>query len=118
MKKILLFFFCFPFFCFASFPVEDGLQLSDTVIINGKIYIGAGVDSTSNYPLEKETLSEYRERLKNQKFNKNSSDNNTPYVKKSVDWTRIIITWLVLGAILTLLVSIIFLNTLSSSSWW
>ena len=25
MKKILLFFFCFPLFCFASFPVEDGL---------------------------------------------------------------------------------------------
>ena len=111
MKKILLFFFCFPLFCFASFPVEDGLQLSDTVIINGKIYIGAGVDSTSNYPLEKETLSEYRERLKNQNINPVNA-------KKSIDWTRIIIIWLVLGLILSLLVSIAFLNTLSSSSWW
>ena len=111
MKKIIFFFFCFPLFCLASFPVEYGLQLSDTVIINGKIYIGAGVDSTSNYPLEKETLSEYRERLKNQ--------NITPVnAKKSINWTRIIITFLVLGAILSLLVSIAFLNTLSSSSWW
>ena len=110
-NTMLLLWLCFPFFCFASFPVEDGLQLSDTVIINGKIYIGAGVDSTSNYPLKKETLSEYRERLKNQ--------NITPVnAKKSINWTRIIITWLVLGAILSLLVSIAFLNTLSSSSWW
>tara|TARA_B100000965_G_scaffold54820_1_gene41263 strand:+ start:91 stop:429 length:339 start_codon:yes stop_codon:yes gene_type:complete len=95
MQKILLFFFCFPLFCFASFPVEDGLQLSDTVIINGKIYIGAGVDSTSNYPLEKETLSEYRERLKNQKFNKNTS-----YVKKPINWGRIILIVLLVGAVL------------------
>tara|TARA_B100000482_G_scaffold156720_1_gene118658 strand:- start:7 stop:342 length:336 start_codon:yes stop_codon:yes gene_type:complete len=111
MKKILLFFFCFPLFCFASFPVQEDFQLIDTVIINGKIYIGTGVDSTSNYPLEKETLSEYRERLKNQNINPVNA-------KKSIDWTRIIIIWLVLGLILSLLVSIAFLNTLSSSSWW
>ena len=111
MKKILLFFFCFPLFCFASFPVQEDFQLIDTVIINGKIYIDIGVDSTSNYPLEKETLSEYRERLKNQNINPVNA-------KKSIDWTRIIIIWLVLGLILSLLVSIAFLNTLSSSSWW
>ena len=106
MKKILLLFFCFPLFCFASFPVKEDFQLIDTVIINGKIYIDIGVDSTSNYPLKKETLSEYRERLKNQ----NITQVNT---KKSVDWTRVIITFLVLFAIVSLLVSIAFLNWLS-----
>ena len=111
MKKILLLFFCFPLFCFASFPVQEDFQLIDTVIINEKIYIEIGVDSTSNYPLEKETLSEYRERLKNQ----NITEVNA---KKSIDWTRIIITFLVLFAIVSLLVSIAFLNSLSSSSWW
>ena len=110
MKKILLLFFCFPLFCFASFPVQEDFQLIDTVIINGKIYIDIGVDSTSNYPLEKETLSEYRERLKNQ--------NITLNVKKSINWTRIIITCLVLFAIVSLLLSIAFFNALSSSSWW
>ena len=56
MKKILLLFFCFPLFCFASFPVKEDFQLIDTVIINGKIYIDIGVDSTSNYPLKKRKL--------------------------------------------------------------
>ncbi|MDC3104930.1 hypothetical protein OA521_01160 [bacterium] len=111
MKKILLCIFCFPLFCFASFPVQEDFQLIDTVIINGKIYIDIGVDSTSNYPLEKETLSEYRERLKNQ----NITQVNT---KKSIDWTRIIITLLVLFAIVSLIVSIAFLNWLSSISLW
>ena len=111
LKKILLLFFCFPLFCFASFPVQEDFQSIDTVIINGKIYIDIGVDSTSNYPLKKETLSEYRERLKNQ----NITEVNA---KKSIDWTRIIITFLVLFAIVTLLVSIAFLNSLSGSSWW
>lgn len=117
MKKILLFFFCFPLFCFASFPVEDGLQLSDTVIINGKIYIGAGVDSTSNYPLEKETLSEYRERLKNQNFNQKTS-NNTPYVKKPVDWTKIIIIFLVISLVFSYILARMFFDTVNNSSWW
>ncbi len=92
MKKILFLFFCFPLFCFASFPVQEDFQLIDNVIINEKIYIDEGVDSTSNYPLEKETLSEYRERLKNQKITKVS-------VKKSIDWTRVITVFLVLVAI-------------------
>ena len=111
MKKIFLYIFCFPLFCFASFPVQEDFQLIDTVIINGKIYIDIGVDSTSNYPLEKETLSEYRERLKNQ----NITQVNT---KKSIDWTRIIITLLILFAIVSLIVSIAFLNWLSSISLW
>ena len=106
MKKILLCIFCFPIFCFASFPVQEDFQLIDTVIINGKIYIDIGVDSTSNYPLEKETLSEYRERLKNQNITQVNA-------KKSIDWTRIIITLLILFAIVSLIVSIAFLNWLS-----
>ena len=111
MKKILLLFFCFPLFCFASFPIQEDFQLIDNGIINEKIYIDEVVDSTSNYPLEKETLSEYRERLKNQ----NITQVNT---KKSIDWTRIIITLLVLFAIVSLIVSIAFLNWLSSISLW
>ena len=113
MKKILLLFFCFPLFCFASFPVQEDFQLIDTVIINGKIYIDIGVDSTSNYPLKKETLSEYRKRLKNQNITQVNA-------KKSVDWTRIITVFLVLVAIVIIvyLIAVIsFFNALSSSIW-
>ena len=54
MKRVLFFLFCFPFFCFASFPVQEGLHSIDTVIINGNMYVDLGVDSLSKYPLEKE----------------------------------------------------------------
>ena len=108
MKKILLLFFCFPLFCFASFPVQEDFQLIDNGI-NEKIYIDIGVDLTSNYPLEKETFSEYRERFKNQKITKVNA-------KKSVDWTRIITVFLVLVAIVVIvyLIAVIsFFNSLT-----
>ena len=66
MKKILLFFFSFPLFLFASFPISHNV---DTIVVNGKMYRSIGVDSLAKYPLEKESLSEYRLRLSKQGIN-------------------------------------------------
>ena len=100
MKKVLFFILFIPMFSFASFPVKEDFQLIDTIIINGKKYIGVGVDSTSNYPIEKETLAEYRARLKNQNIN---------YVKKPINLGRIILIVSVLALVLgyLLLLSIV-----------
>ena len=61
-------------FCFASFPIQEDIQFIDTVIINEKIYEGVGVDSTIKYPLEKETLTQYRARLKKQLYSSSSEE--------------------------------------------
>tara|TARA_B110000495_G_C22752218_1_gene440684 strand:- start:42 stop:410 length:369 start_codon:yes stop_codon:yes gene_type:complete len=103
MKNFLFCLLLFPLFSFASFPIELDFQSSDTIIRNGKIYVDVGVDSLSKYPVKKETLTEYRERLKKQ-LNKNNSSNNSSYSKKSINWTAIIITWLVIGALITVLI--------------
>ena len=78
MKRVLFFLFCFPFFCFASFPVQEGLHSIDTVIINGNMYVDLGVDSLSKYPLEKESLADYRKRLKKQNIINSQNSIKTP----------------------------------------
>ena len=52
---ILTILFLIPLLGFASFPIEKDLQISDTIIINGKIYVGTDTDSTNMYSIEKET---------------------------------------------------------------
>ena len=64
----------FPMFCFASFPIKEDVQFIDTVLVNEKIYEGIAVDSTSKYPLENETLTEYRTRLKKQLYSSSSEE--------------------------------------------
>ena len=59
-------FFCFPLFLLASFPISHNV---DTIVIDGKMYRSIGVDSLAKYPLEKESLSEYRLRLSKQGIN-------------------------------------------------
>ena len=59
-------FFCFPLFLLASFPISHHV---DTIIVEGKMYRSIGIDSLAKYPLEKETLSEYRARLSKQGIN-------------------------------------------------
>ena len=117
MKNLFICLFFIPLFGFASFPIKFNYQHSDTIIKNGKIYVDVGVDSLSKYPIEKETLTEYRERLKNQ-LNQENSNNNTLTRKTSVNWTTIIITLLVLGALLSYLLGRALFNTVESSSWW
>ena len=63
----------FPMFCFASFPIQEDIRFIDTVLVNEAVV----VDSTSKYPLEKETLTEYRARLKKQLYS--SSSEKTKY---------------------------------------
>lgn len=63
LRVIIIF---FPMFCFASFPIQEEIRFIDTVLVNEKAYEAVVVDSTSKYPLENETLSEYRARLKKQ----------------------------------------------------
>lgn len=70
MRIILLLTFS-PFFLFASFPVKNHIFL-DTIIENGKVYKEISVDSLYKFPLEGETLQEYKSRLKrNQVISKN-----------------------------------------------
>ena len=52
---ILTILFLIPLLGFASFPIEKDLQITDTIIINGKIYVGTDTDSTNMYTIEKET---------------------------------------------------------------
>ena len=103
---------------FASFPIASEFQLNDTIILNGKIYIDVAVDSLSKYPIKKETLTEYRERLKTQNLHQENSNKNTGDVKKPVDWTKILIILLLLAAILSYIMMKLFFDTMSSSSWW
>ena len=117
MKNFLFCLLFFPLFSFASFPIKLDFQSSDTIIRNGKIYVDVGVDSLSKYPVEKETLTEYRERLKNQ-LNQEKSNNKRVSSKTSFNWTSVIITLLVLGALLSYLLIRAFFNTVESSSWW
>ena len=69
-------------FCFASFPIKEDIQIIDTVLVNEKIYEGIAVDSTSKYPLEKETLTEYRKRLKKQLYSSSSEEKKLPLLTK------------------------------------
>ena len=59
-------FFCFPLFLLASFPTYHNV---DTIVVEGKMYRSIGIDSLAKYPLEKESLSEYRLRLSKQGIN-------------------------------------------------
>ena len=56
----------------------QAIQFIDTFQVNENIYEGVAVDSTSNYPLEKETLTEYRKRLKKQLYSSSSEEKNYP----------------------------------------
>ena len=107
MKKILLFFFSFPLFLFASFPISHNV---DTIVVNGKMYRSIGVDSLAKYPLEKESLSEYRVRLSKQGINGESLIKE----RKPLTFWQILgilaIIWIVGSIIATLQ----FIDTLSS----
>jgi len=70
--RVLIIFF--PIFCFASFPIQEDIRFIDTVLVNEKAYEAVVVDSTSKYPLEKETLTEYRARLKKQLYSSSSKE--------------------------------------------
>ena len=104
----------FPLFSFASFPIKLDFQSSDTIIRNGKIYVDVGVDSLSKYPVEKETLTEFRARFKKQ-LNQENSNNNTLSSKTSINWTTVIIFLLILGALFALMILRWISNTFSGS---
>ena len=114
MKNFLFCLLFFPLFGFASFPIEFAFQSSDTIIRNGKIYVDVGVDSLSKYPVEQETLTEYRERLKTQ-LNQENSNNNSVSSKTSVNWTTVIMFLLILGAIFVFMILRWISNTFSGS---
>ena len=72
----------FPMFCFASFPIQEDIRFIDTVLVNKKLNEAVLVDSTSKYPLEKETLTEYRARLKKQLYSSSSEEKKLPLLTK------------------------------------
>ena len=104
--RILIIFF--PMFCFASFPIKEDVQFIDTVLVNEKIYEGIAVDSTSKYPLEKETLTEYRKRLKKQLYSSSSEEKKLPLLTK--------VFLIVLIVIVLVLIIWMFSDSSSSSS--
>ena len=114
MKNFVFIILFFPLFSFASFPIKLDFSSSDTIIRNGKIYVDVGVDSLSKYPVEKETLTEYRERLKKQ-LNQQNSNNNTVSSKTSINWTSVIIFLLILAAIFSFIILRWISNTFSNS---
>ena len=104
--RILIIFFAM--FCFASFPIKEDVQFIDTVLVNEKIYEGIAVDSTSKYPLEKETLTEYRKRLKKQLYSSSSEEKKLPLLTK--------VFLIVLIVIVLVLIIWMFSDSSSSSS--
>ena len=92
---------------FASFPISHNV---DTIVVNGKMYRSIGVDSLAKYPLEKESLSEYRIRLSKQGINGESLIKE----RKPLTFWQILgilaIIWIVGSIIATLQ----FIDTLSS----
>ena len=102
--KVLIIFF--PIFCFASFPIQDDIQFSDTILVNEKAYETVVVDSTSKYPLEKETLAEYRKRLKKQLYSSSSKELKIPLI------TKVFIIIIII--IVVLFISLAFSNDTSS----
>ena len=82
MNFLRLLIIFFPIFCFASFPIQEEIRFIDTVLVNEKAYKAVVVDSTSKYPLEKETLTEYRTRLKKQLYSSSSEEKKLPLLTK------------------------------------
>lgn len=91
---VLLF---FPFFCFPSFPIISSVQINDT-IINSETSVKIEVDSLSKYPLEKETLAEYKQRLKKVMNSNNSS------TSKTFTWEKILLIFCVVLALLVVMI--------------
>ena len=114
MKNFVFIFLFTPLLSFASFPIKLDFLSSDTIIRNGKIYVDIGVDSLSKYPVEKETLTEYRARLKKQ-LNQQNSNNNKVSSKTSVNWTSVILFLLILAAIFSFIIIRWISNTFSNS---
>ena len=92
---VLLF---FPFFCFPSFPIISSVQINDT-IINSETSVKIEVDSLSKYPLEKETLAEYKQRLK-----KVMNSNNSFSASKTFTWEKILLIFCVVLALLVVMI--------------
>ena len=114
MKNLFYCLIFSPIFSFASFPTNLVFQAQDTIIRNEKIYVDVDVDSLSKFPLEKETLTEYRERLKNQ-LNHENSNNNKTSSKISVNWTTVIIFLLILAALFAFIILRWISNTFNNS---
>ena len=97
--RIIIIFF--PIFCFASFPIQEDIRFIDTVLVNEQTYEAVVVDSTSKYPLEKETLTEYRARLKKQLYSSSSKELKIPLITKVFIIIIIIIVILFISLVLS-----------------
>ena len=110
---ILTILFLIPLLGFASFPIEKDLQITDTIIINGKIYVGTDTDSTNMYTIEKETTGITKE------LSNHSSDSKKPWYNT---WWAILLNIILLipfSAITALLGSIaLFLRLSKLKNFW
>ena len=105
LRLSLLFLMTFPFVTFASFPIS---QINDTIIVEGKSYIEAGLDSLSIFKLPNENIKDYRARLIRNKALITDHKNQQKTVKNPITF------WQIIGIILILwlLISIIALATI------
>tara|TARA_Y100000766_G_C18726442_1_gene516605 strand:- start:268 stop:690 length:423 start_codon:yes stop_codon:yes gene_type:complete len=110
---ILTILFLIPLLGFASFPIGEDLQIADTIIINGKIYVGTDTDSTNMFSIEKETT-EITKKLSNQ-----SLDSKKPWYNT---WWAILLNIILLipfSAITALLAFIaLFLRLSKLKNFW
>ena len=93
---------------FASFPIQEDIRFIDTVLVNEKLNEAVVVDSTSKYPLEKETLTEYRARLKKQLYSSSSEKTKYSFGAK--------VLLIVILLIVIIMIAVIFSDSSSSRS--
>ena len=110
MKAFLVLILTFPLLCFASFPIKSDFQKNDTIIINGKVFVETEVDSLSRYPIEKETLAQYKERLKKQRLTGNENQ------KVKVDLRSLALIVALVAAILGFIILRLFIGLFDSNS--
>ena len=96
-------------FCFASFPIQEDIRFIDTVLVNKKLNEAVVVDSTSKYPLENETLTEYKARLKKQLYGPSSEEAKYPL------GVKVFFILLILFVII-LMIALVFSDSSSSRS--
>ena len=103
--------FLTSFYMYASFPISTNV---DTIVVDGKMYRYVGIDSLYKYPIENESLSEYRLRISKQglvvsDLNENQKLKN----KKPITFWQIIGIIVIIWLILSIYVASVAINEMS-----
>ena len=100
-----------PFFIYASFPILTNV---DTIVVDGKMYRYVGIDSLYKYPIENESLSEYRLRISKQGLVVSDlKQNQTQKNRKPITFWQIIGIIIIIWLILTIYVASVAINEIT-----